>query len=161
MKMKSPLALIVRQTKLEIYVYKTCPDMLLIQKDISHMPITESGNDSESVWVKVFANKISHFVASSLVGSEQYIRPDVSICIVRKSLSLVMTLKMVNAFYLSIQFFGHKQPGKCVLFKFVFHIDHHRAHLDVVFYALNLFFHLQITSVCKKHTSPVNKKQTN
>ena len=38
----------------------------------------------------------------TLVGSEQYIRPDVSICIVRKSLSLVMTLKMVNAFYLSI-----------------------------------------------------------
>ena len=37
----------------------------------------------------------------SLIGSEQYIRPDVSICIVRKSLSLVMTLKMVNAFYLS------------------------------------------------------------
>ena len=39
---------------------------------------------------------------TALVGSEQYIRPDVSICIVRKSLSLVMTLKMVNAFYLSI-----------------------------------------------------------
>ena len=69
-----------------------------------------------------------------------------------------MTLKMVNAFYLSIQFFGHKQPGKCVLFKFVFHIEHHWAHLDVVFHTLNLFFHLQITSVCKKHTSPVNKK---
>ena len=65
-----------------------------------------------------------------LVGSEQYIRPDVSICIVRKSLSLVMTLKMVNAFYLFIQFFGHKQPGKCVLFKFVFHIEHHWAHLS-------------------------------
>ena len=28
------------------------------------MPITELGNDSESVWVKVFANKTSHFVAS-------------------------------------------------------------------------------------------------
>ena len=28
------------------------------------MPITELENDSESVWVKVFANKISHFVAS-------------------------------------------------------------------------------------------------
>ena len=38
--------------------------MLLIHKDISHMPITELENDSESVWVKVFANKISHFVAS-------------------------------------------------------------------------------------------------
>ena len=28
------------------------------------MPITELENDSESVWVKVFANKTSHFVAS-------------------------------------------------------------------------------------------------
>ena len=38
--------------------------MLLIHKDISHMPITELENDSESVWVKVFTNKTSHFVAS-------------------------------------------------------------------------------------------------
>ena len=38
--------------------------MLLVHKDISHMPITELENDSESVWVKVFANKTSHFVAS-------------------------------------------------------------------------------------------------
>ena len=38
--------------------------MLLIHKDISHMPITELENNSESVWVKVFANKTSHFVAS-------------------------------------------------------------------------------------------------
>ena len=38
--------------------------MLLIHKDISHMPITELENDSEFVWVKVFTNKTSHFVAS-------------------------------------------------------------------------------------------------
>ena len=38
--------------------------MLLVDKDISHMPITEMENDSESVGVKVFANKTSHFVAS-------------------------------------------------------------------------------------------------
>ena len=38
--------------------------MLLIHKDILHMPITELENDSESIWVKVFANKTSHFVAS-------------------------------------------------------------------------------------------------
>ena len=31
---------------------------------IPHMPITELENDSESIWVKVFANKTSHFVAS-------------------------------------------------------------------------------------------------
>ena len=38
--------------------------MLLVHKDSSHMPITELENDSESIWVKVFANKISHFLAS-------------------------------------------------------------------------------------------------
>ena len=38
--------------------------MWLVHKDISHMPITELENDSESIWVKVFANKTSHFVAS-------------------------------------------------------------------------------------------------
>ena len=37
--------------------------MLLVHKDISHMPVTLE-NDSESIWVKVFANKTSHFVAS-------------------------------------------------------------------------------------------------
>ena len=38
--------------------------MLLIHTDISHMPITKLENNSESVWVKVFANNSSHFVAS-------------------------------------------------------------------------------------------------
>ena len=38
--------------------------MLLIHKDIPHMPITKLENGSESVWVKVFANKTSHFVTS-------------------------------------------------------------------------------------------------
>ena len=38
--------------------------MLLVHKDISHMPIKELENDSESIWVKVFPNKTSHFVAS-------------------------------------------------------------------------------------------------
>ena len=39
--------------------------MLLVHKDISHMPITELENDSELIWVKVFANnKTFHFVAS-------------------------------------------------------------------------------------------------
>ena len=37
--------------------------MLLVHKDISHMPSTELENDSESIWLKVFANKTSHFVA--------------------------------------------------------------------------------------------------
>ena len=38
--------------------------MLLIDKDISHMSITELENDSGSVLVKVFANKAPHFVVS-------------------------------------------------------------------------------------------------
>ena len=38
--------------------------ILLVHKDISHMSITEFENNSESVWVKVFANKSSHYVAS-------------------------------------------------------------------------------------------------
>ena len=37
--------------------------MLLIHKDIPHMPVTELENKSESVWIKVFANKTSHFAA--------------------------------------------------------------------------------------------------
>ena len=38
--------------------------MLLTHKDIPHMPLSELENDSESVWVKVFADKTSHYVAS-------------------------------------------------------------------------------------------------
>ena len=38
--------------------------MLLVHKDISHMPVMELENNSASVWVKVFANKTSHYVAS-------------------------------------------------------------------------------------------------
>ena len=38
--------------------------MLLVHKDISHIPIMELENNSESVWVKVFANKTSYYVAS-------------------------------------------------------------------------------------------------
>ena len=38
--------------------------MLLVHKDIPHMPLTELDTDSESVWVKLFANETTHFVAS-------------------------------------------------------------------------------------------------
>ena len=38
--------------------------MLLIHRDMSYMPIMELENNSESVWVKIFANKSSHYVAS-------------------------------------------------------------------------------------------------
>ena len=36
--------------------------ILLIHKEISHMPLSELENDSESVWAKVFANKTSHYI---------------------------------------------------------------------------------------------------
>ena len=38
--------------------------MLLIHNDIPHMHVTKLENGSDSVWVNVFANQISHFVAS-------------------------------------------------------------------------------------------------
>ena len=38
--------------------------MLLIHKEIPHMPLTELENDSESVRAKVFANKTYHYIAS-------------------------------------------------------------------------------------------------
>ena len=38
--------------------------MLLIHKDTPHMALSELENDSESVFVKVFANKSSHYMAS-------------------------------------------------------------------------------------------------
>ena len=72
-----PHAVAIQETKIDNSIAtselfpETCPYnihsggvMLLVHKDISHMPITELENDSESVWVKVFANKTSHFVAS-------------------------------------------------------------------------------------------------
>ena len=48
--------------------------MLLVHKDISHMPITELGNISEPVWVKVFANKTSYYVASGTRDDFQMFR---------------------------------------------------------------------------------------
>ena len=79
-----PHVIAIQETKIDSSVatselfQETCPDsvyrkdrnihgggvMLLVHKDISKMPITELENDSESIWVKVFANKTSHFVAS-------------------------------------------------------------------------------------------------
>ena len=38
--------------------------MLLINKELSHMPLKELENDSESIWVKIFANAASHYIAS-------------------------------------------------------------------------------------------------
>ena len=38
--------------------------MLLIHKNIPHMPLSKLENNSESAWVKVFANKPSNYMAS-------------------------------------------------------------------------------------------------
>ena len=38
--------------------------MLLVYKNIPHMPLSESENDSDSVWAKIFASKTSHHEAS-------------------------------------------------------------------------------------------------
>ena len=46
--------------------------MLLVYKDISHMPITELENDSESIRVKVFANKTSHWYRPPGSTSEEF-----------------------------------------------------------------------------------------
>ena len=43
---------------------------------------------------------------------------------------------------------------------FVFHIDNLRARLGVVIYAFYPFFHQKVTSVCKNHTSLVNRKSS-
>ena len=79
-----PHVVVIKETKIDSFIAtsepfpETCPYseyrkdrnihgggvMLLVHKDISHMPIKELENDSESIWVKVFANKTSHFVAS-------------------------------------------------------------------------------------------------
>ena len=48
----------------------------IINKDISHIPITELENNSEQVWVKVFANKVSHYVGSWYI----YWQPETSNC---------------------------------------------------------------------------------
>ena len=46
--------------------------MLLVHKDISHMPITELENGSESIWVKVFANKTSRWYRPPGSTSEEF-----------------------------------------------------------------------------------------
>ena len=49
---------------------------LLIHEDIPHMPLSELENDSESVWVKVFANKtfLSDSVCGKLVSSTWWLK---------------------------------------------------------------------------------------
>ena len=38
--------------------------LLDIHRDVSHLPVKELDNNSESVWIKVFTNKFSHYLAS-------------------------------------------------------------------------------------------------
>ena len=55
---------------------------------------------------------------------------------------LVFCYDLEDVCVLSVLFIQH---GKCVFFIFVFNIDHLWARLDVVYYALNLFF------ICKSN----------
>ena len=69
--------------------------MLLIHKDILHMPLSELENDWKSVWVKVFANKTSYYVAS-------WYRPPVaqvktSNCFVISSIRSGIKIKAINS----------------------------------------------------------------
>ena len=45
--------------------------MLLVHKDIPHMPLTELDNDSESVWVKLFVNQNQNQNQNSLLVKRQ------------------------------------------------------------------------------------------
>ena len=62
--------------------------------------------------------------------------------------------------YLFIYFFFYINNLVSGLSFYVFHIDNLRARLGVVIYAFYPFFHQKITSFCKNHTSPVNRKST-
>ena len=50
--------------------------MLLVYKNIPHMPLTELDTNSESVWVNKIANKTSYFVASWYRPPDD--RPDIN-----------------------------------------------------------------------------------
>ena len=68
-----------------------CNTILLKKKDRNKLHVLYLGQDMEKM------PPYKHWL-----GAFSTYDPDVSICIVSRSLSLVMTLKMVNAFYLSI-----------------------------------------------------------
>ena len=40
------------------------PHIILVHKDIEHMPTTALDSNSELVWINVFVNKISQYFAS-------------------------------------------------------------------------------------------------
>ena len=82
------------------------------------------------------------------------------ICIVDKSLSVVITVRTVRILLLIFYCFGLKLLGKNGSFIYVFLGGHLWRRLYVVFWALNLFFHLQVTGIGNKITSLVNKKST-
>ena len=47
-----------------VFIEKTGMFTGMVNKDIGHMPIAKLDDNSESVWVKVFVNKTSHYIAS-------------------------------------------------------------------------------------------------
>ena len=79
-------------------------------------------------------------------------------CIVGKSLSVVMTFRVCLCEMCFLLLFGCKPLGKSVFSIYVFHYGHLWRWLDVAFFALNSYFHLQITGVCNQITSRVTRK---
>ena len=77
-----------------------------------------------------------------------------------KSLSVVMTVRTVLILLLIFYCFELKLLGKNVSFICVFLNGRLWRRLYVVSWALNLFFHLQVTGIGNKITSPVNTKST-
>ena len=75
---------------------------------------------------------------------------------------LVSFCDLENVYACSIYFFYFLDINNLVsgLAIFVFQFGNLRARPGVVIYAFYPFFHQKITSVCKNHTSPVNRKST-
>ena len=75
---------------------------------------------------------------------------------------LVSFCDLENVYACSIYLFIFLDINNLVsgLSVFVFHIDNLRARLGVVIYAFYPFLNQKITSFCKNHTSPVNRKST-
>ena len=69
--------------------------MLLMHKDIPHMPLSELENDSESVWVKIFANKFLIMWQAGVVHLVAQVKT--SNCFVISSIRSGTHIKAINS----------------------------------------------------------------
>ena len=115
---------------------------------IYHMPITELENDSESIWVKVFANKTSHFVAS-------WYRPP-------GSTSEEFKLFREQLDYIKTHHKGKKLPSAHVLGDFNFKdIDWPDRPINLHGLANTSIFHNNLQVMLSPLKSPVLRKYSN